>query len=113
MALELEMKKLNDAPVLAVAGRIVDIDVKKFAAKLQSVCKGKTQRVIVDMSQVNFIDSHGLGNLVYFHTLLKKENRELIVLNTNQDPNSYVRRLFEMTNLNKVITIVGSAEELQ
>ena len=37
---------------------------------------------------------------------MQKEKRELIILNANPDANSYLNRLFELTNLDKVLNIV-------
>jgi anti-anti-sigma factor len=108
MTLEVSMKELDQNPVLELAGRIVDADVKKFQRRLDQLYKKKIPKIIIDVSNSNFIDSHGLGTIVYFHTLMQKEKRELVILNANQDKNSYLNRLFELTNLDKVLTIVSS-----
>ena len=58
------------------------------------------------------MDSHGLGIIVYYNTLLQKEKRELVILNSNPDKSGYVYRLFELTNLDKVLRIVASQAEI-
>jgi len=112
MALEIKSRKINNDPVLVLIGRVIDVDVEKFSKKLESLCNKKTPRIIIDVTQANFIDSHGLGIVVYYNSLLQKEKRTLIVLNANPDCQSYVRRLFELTNLDKVLKTVSSEEEL-
>lgn len=107
MPLEVLLKEQNEIPLLELAGRIVDADVKKFQRRLDQLYKKKHKQIIVDVSCSNFIDSHGLGTIVYYHTLMQKEKRELIILNANPDKNSYLNRLFELTNLDKVLTIVS------
>jgi len=37
---------------------------------------------------------------------MQKEKRELVILNANPDKSSYLCRLFELTNLDKVLKIV-------
>ena len=49
------------------------------------------------------MDSHGLGTIVYYHTLMQKEKRKLILVNKNTDETSYLNRLFSLTNLDKVL----------
>jgi anti-anti-sigma factor len=106
MTLEVTLRKNDEAPTLELIGRIIDVDVKKFQRRIEQLYKKKYPRIIVDVSRANFIDSHGLGTIVYYHTLMQKDNRSLIILNTNSDRTSYLNRLFEITNLDKVLKIV-------
>jgi len=106
-ALEVTLKQSDDVPMLELAGRIVDSDVKKFQRKLDQLYKKDHPQIIVDVSSASYIDSHGLGTIVYYHTLMQREKRRLIILNTNIDKSSYLNKLFELTNLDKVLTIVS------
>jgi anti-anti-sigma factor len=104
--LDVVVKKENDVPVIEVKGRIADVDVKRVQHKIDQVYKKKLPKIVIDVSGATFLDSHGLGTIVYYHTLMQKESRQLLILNTNSDPNSYINRLFELTNLDKVLNIV-------
>jgi anti-anti-sigma factor len=86
--------------------------VEKCSKKLQSLYKKGVPKLVVDLSRTNFVDSHGLGIIVYYNTLMQKENRELVILNANPDKSGYVHRLFELTNLDKVLRIVQSENEI-
>jgi len=112
MSLEIKLKKVKDLPVLELVGRAIDVDVEKFSKKLQSVYKKGADRIVIDLSKTNFVDSHGLGIIVYYNTLMSKERRQLVVLNSNPDDRGYVRRLFELTNLDKVIKTVTSMDDV-
>jgi anti-anti-sigma factor len=107
MTLEVTIRNDDEAPILELTGRIIDIDVKKFQRRIEQLYKKKYPKIIVDVSRANFIDSHGLGTIVYYHTLLQKEKRQLIIVNANNDHTSYLTRLFELTNLDKVLNIVS------
>ena len=96
----------DDIPVVELKGRVADLDVKRVQHKIDQLYKKKVQKIVVDVSKANFLDSHGLGTIVYYHTLMQKENRQLIILNTNADRSAYINRLFELTNLDKVLNIV-------
>jgi anti-anti-sigma factor len=104
--LVVNVKMNEDAPMIEMTGRIVDADVKKFQRRIDQCYKKKCAKIILDVRRATFLDSHGLGTLVYYHTLMQKEKRELIILNMNTDKSSYLNRLFELTNLDKVLTIV-------
>jgi anti-anti-sigma factor len=104
--LEVNVKMDDETPTIELAGRIIDADVKKFQKRLDQFFKKKSEKIILDVSKATYMDSHGLGTLVYYHTLMQKEGRELVILNANKEKGSYLNRLFEFTNLDKVLTIV-------
>jgi anti-anti-sigma factor len=112
MSLEIKQKKINDVPVLELIGRAIDVDVEKFSKKLDTLYKKGLKKIVVDLSKTNFVDSHGLGIIVYYNTLMQKEKRELVILNANPDKRGYVHRLFELTNLYKVLRIIASEKNI-
>ena len=66
------------------------------------------RRILLDVSEVSFVDSTGLGSLV---SLLKSLEPQTELAVAGVQPN--VRRLFAMTKLDKVFTLydtVGEAE---
>jgi anti-sigma B factor antagonist len=101
-----DVKKDEALSLVELKGRIADLDVKRVQHKIQQLYKKKVPRIVVDVSKATFLDSHGLGTIVYFHTLMQKEGRQLVILNTNGDRSAYINRLFELTNLDKVLNIV-------
>jgi len=96
----------DDIPVIELKGRVADLDVKRVQHKIDQLYKKKAQKIVIDVSKANFLDSHGLGTIVYYHTLMQTENRQLLILNTNADRSAYINRLFELTNLDKVLNII-------
>ncbi len=112
MSLEIKLKKVKDVPVIELIGRAIDVDVEKFSKKLRAVHKKGASRIVIDLSRTNFVDSHCLGIIVYYNTLMQKAGRQLIILNQNRDNRGYVRRLFELTNLDKVLRTIFSAAEI-
>lgn len=112
MSITIKTKKINGHPILIVSGRIINIDSEKFQKKMESFCKKKMSKFIIDISDVSFMDSYGLGTLVQHHTQTQKRGDEFIILNTNTDPSTYIRRLFNMTGLNKIFTLVNSIDSL-
>jgi anti-anti-sigma factor len=106
---ELEMNKKivsDEVPVIELTGRIIDGDVKIFQKKLDHFYNEMCPRIILDVTHATFIDSHGLGTIVYYHTLMQKEQRELVIVNANKNSEAYLNNLFELTNLSKVLNII-------
>ena len=104
-SLEVIVKTENDNPLIELSGKVADAEVKKFQRKIDALYKKKYATITVDVSKANFMDSHGLGTIVYYHTLMQKEKRKLILVNTNTDGTSYLNRLFALTNLDKVLNL--------
>jgi anti-anti-sigma factor len=111
MALKLVVNKHQGIPILKLIGRVIGVDDKKFSRKLEALFKRNVSRIILDVSETDFIDSHGVGIIVYYHTLMQKSDRELMILNSNPNPVAYMTRLFEMTNLNRVLNVRSSLTE--
>jgi anti-anti-sigma factor len=63
--------------------------------------------VIVDLRQVSFIDSMGLGALIAAHQRSGRAERLAVVVDPGQDA---VRRLFEITNLDRIFAICDSLD---
>jgi anti-sigma B factor antagonist len=110
MSIVIVVKTRGQVPVLEVAGKISDVEVDQFSAEVQKLRDGSYPKVILDISKVNFLDSQGLGKIVAFGAAMRKDQRELVIVNSNPDPDSFVPGLFAMTNLDKVIKVVDSIE---
>jgi anti-sigma B factor antagonist len=55
--------------------------------------------VLIDLKNVNFIDSSGLGALVSAKQILKKANTDLFVCSVNDQ----VRIVFELTKMDRIL----------
>jgi anti-anti-sigma factor len=113
MGIILKPRTIQGIPALAISGRVIGSDSEKFKKKLEDFCGKGHPTVLIDLTETEFIDSFGLGILVGNHKLLSEEGRRLVLLNANPNPTSYVRRLFEMTHLTRVFTIVADEESLK
>ena len=111
MALEVKIREKKEGTVIQLSGRVIGVDGEKFSKKLDATYWKKKKKLVLDLSEVTFLDSHGLGTIVYYFHSMQKENRQLVILNANPDPNTYIKRLFDLTNLNKILTIVESLEQ--
>jgi anti-sigma B factor antagonist len=63
--------------------------------------------IILDLSEVPYVDSAGLGLLVSAHVSRQKAGRRMVLSGINPR----VKRLFEITRMNDLFLIFSSAEE--
>ena len=96
----------DDATIVSPVG---DIDLSRsptFRRKLQIVQDAKPARVIVDLSQVSYMDSSGVATLVEALQVSRRTDSPLIVCCLNDR----VRSIFEIARLDTVFTIVPDIE---
>lgn len=64
--------------------------------------------VILDLSQVVFLDSSALGLLVISFQMLKTKHISFYIVN----PQTYVRQVLDLANVGKIIPIYSTVEEI-
>lgn len=96
-----------EGTVVALTGEIDLHQAPGFHQKLVDLCAQKPVRMIVEMSQVTYIDSSGVGSLVEIFRRLNKERRKLILV----APSARVSSVLEITRLDQFFTIVATLEQ--
>jgi anti-sigma B factor antagonist len=85
-----------------------DVDLKSardFRGALDEAAQDGKQRLIVDMSEVPFMDSSGLAALIGAHKAFRARTHMVVVCPDN------LRRIFEVTRLDSIVSIVGTLPE--
>ncbi|MEC9490703.1 MAG: STAS domain-containing protein [Halanaerobiales bacterium] len=88
--------------VISPQGDIDFSNSQQLKEVLLQVFEQDFKQVILDFSEVESIDSSGLGKLLLFQKKLKEKGGTLIIRNVKSD---YIKNMFEMIHLNKVIEI--------
>ena len=105
--MQIDMVEKDGAAVCKVEGD-VDINsspnVKKYFDQLTS---GKKEKILINFSRVNYIDSSGLATLVEIYKKVKVYGGKLVLTDLSEK----VYGLFEITKLNKLFNIVSTEEE--
>lgn len=108
MNFKLKIRKAGSTPVLVIVGDVTGSNVGKISAKLEGIRKIFTGTIAIDLSRTTFIDSHGLGVLVFFLRRFSEENRRFVFIK----PSNFIQELFSGSNLNKIFTIINSEDDL-
>ena len=99
-ALELEVDQKADWRVLKVRGEVDVATTPRVRAQLISLLSVGNPQLIVDLEEVEFLDSSGLGALVAGLKLARSRSGELRIVCDRQRP---VRKVLEVTGLERVL----------
>ncbi len=110
MGFSMHVDDSTGTPRLVAEGRIVGTDSEAFGGKLELMENKVAGDVEVNLSEVDFIDSFGLGMLVRSYNSLQKNDRILKIIYNNSDSEAYLRRLFDTTGLNRILNIVDGLD---
>ena len=106
MSLELSVLQSGGTTVLRVSGSVTEVEVYRFSRELRSLVQEMHPCIGVDISGIEYMESHALGILVSHFTTMQRQGRELFLINTNGDQNCYMARLLETTHLDRMIRII-------
>lgn len=70
---------------------------------------GKIESCIVDMENVRYMNSSGIGVLITLLTKVKNKNGKMVLIN----PSNQIVKLLEITKLDSVFTILKSKSEAE
>jgi anti-sigma B factor antagonist len=102
----LAVEKHGDACVVKLAGELDLYNAPKVRDALTEACADMPGRVVVDLSEVEFIDSTALGVLIEARTQL--DNRRAFLLAA---PGLETRRALEISGLDRHFTVHDSVPE--
>jgi len=87
--------------ILELTGRFDAYEEPQVKQWLDRVAASESARIIVNLSEVNFIDSTALATLVHSMKYCREQNGDLYLCNLQQP----VRIIFELTRLDKAFEI--------
>jgi len=110
MSMNLKTEKKNDIMIIYVKEERLDAhNSGELKSEMQKLYEGGAKNILVDLKDVRFIDSSGLGALVsgFKNAISHQGNLKLSSLQPQ------VKSMFELTRLHRVFEIFASASEAQ
>ena len=102
--LMLETEKKSSETIVRATGRVTSSTAAMLENTLRDLVSD-SERVVLDLTQVDYIDSSGLGALVSAYMHARRTNCDLEIAN----PKQRVRDLFSRSGLAKVFASVQEA----
>lgn len=102
------VRKEGAAAVVAVVGELDLASGPELESQLDQLTPPDTQLVVVDLRQLDFMDSTGLSIIVRAHQRLAGEGCEMGLVRGSQQ----VQRLLDLTGVAERLRLVDSPDEL-
>ncbi len=99
MALDIVEKDLNGITILELAGRVTLGEAsQQLRTKLKDVLREGKSRLVLDLANVGYIDSAGLGTLVAGYTSAYNQGAIMKLANLT-------KKFHEQLNITKLVTV--------
>jgi anti-sigma B factor antagonist len=106
--LDIALEEVGDHSIIVLSGEVDVYSAPKLRDTIRNLVEEGRYRIVVDLEEVAFLDSTGLGVLVGGLKRVKHHQGELGII-CNQER---ILRIFRITGLTKVFTIYPSREAL-
>jgi anti-anti-sigma factor len=106
--MDIGFREAGEHKIIEVSGEVDLYNVSELKKALFSITDGKHLSVVVDMSNVNYMDSSGIGALVAGQKKMKAHNGKFALMNIHDD----VLNILKLATLDKFFKIYESEDEL-
>jgi anti-sigma B factor antagonist len=96
-----------DAVILALSGKLDATTAKTFEDRILGVINGGTQRLVVDLSQLDYVSSSGLRVIILAAKRLQTVGGKIVLCSMKDQ----VRQVFDLAGFSSMLSIYGSRDE--
>ena len=108
--MELQYSELdNNIRLIKLMGKLDILGVGQIETKFAGYCGGENARVVVDLSEVDFLASIGIRLLTLTAKSVTRRGGKIVLLN----PNPEVQHVLEMTGIPAIIPIYSQLESAE
>ena len=104
----IDVQTANDAVVVRVTGSINSTTTSDLDAIFEDLIAKKHPRIVVDLSDTDFISSSGIGVLLSTVTVLRDKDGDLILMN----PPKLIGDILEIMNIRDYFRSITTLDEL-
>jgi len=102
-----EHSREDEVGVIKLVGQLTASNSKQLRLEFKRVCNGEAPKLILDIAELSFVDSTGLGVLVGWLQKIRSEEGEMVLLN----PKPEIKVLLELTRLDQVFFIFDDRQD--
>lgn len=106
MDLQINVRKRDSVPVIELSGEVDAYTSARFREIMLDIIDSEGASIVISMVQVEYIDSSGLGALVGGLKRVSERNGKIVIVCDKPQ----VRKVFEITGLEKVFPIYDTEE---
>lgn len=105
--MELKIRKNGEIYIVDVNGEMDLYNSYKLKELVMKMLEKNVKKFVINLEQVDYIDSSGIGALIFICSTLKKMNLKLSISNVHGS----VKKVIELTKLMGYFPISNSVEE--
>lgn len=107
MSMQTKERAVPNGVVLELIGDLTYANREHFKAAVEAIRQKGCRHLILDMAEVRFVDSSGLGLLALISQNFKLSQGKVTMLK----PQSYVREIMSLANIQKLITVYDNEQD--
>jgi anti-sigma B factor antagonist len=104
--MNIELNKNGDVVVVSIEGRLIVSSAKTFKESFSEITE-ISNFVVLELSEMEYIDSMGLGSVISLYKVLKENDGDMCITNLQSKPQT----LFQITKVNLIFDIFEELDE--
>lgn len=106
--MEISIKHQDQTCIILLSGTLCTVEVNRVKETVIPLAnKEQLKGIIIDFTDVNAIDSAGIGLIVQFHKFFSKHQKRVIITTLSNS----VREVFSITKLDRILTLMENSEK--
>ena len=105
--MELKIRKNDDVYIIDVNGEMDLYNSYKIKELVMKMLEKSVKFFVINLEQVDYIDSSGIGALIYICSTIKKMNLKLAIASVHGS----VKKVIELTKLTGYFPMANSVED--
>ena len=107
MSMQTKERSVPNGVVLELTGDLTYANREQFKTAVEAIRQRGCRHLILNMAEVRFVDSSGLGLLALISQNFKLSQGKVSMLK----PQSYVREIMSLANIQKLIAVYDSEQD--
>ncbi|MEM6426519.1 MAG: STAS domain-containing protein [Cyanobacteria bacterium P01_H01_bin.119] len=99
----------HNVSVIEPSGILDGTKAAEFRSQINEALQTDADTLLVDLKDITFIDSSGLGALVVALKAVKSKERQMYICSVNEQ----IRMLFELTSMERVFEVFSDREAFE
>ncbi|MEO0490982.1 MAG: STAS domain-containing protein [Cyanobacteria bacterium J06635_15] len=95
--------------VIEPSGILDSTKAADFRTQVEAALESGADTLLIDLKDITFVDSSGLGALVVALKAVKARDRQMYICSINEQ----LRMLFELTSMDRVFDMFGDRQEFE
>jgi len=96
--------EMGKTSMVSIKGEIDIYSIEKFREAIEEKIKTKEPEIILDCSELSYMDSTGMSVLIELRNKTKEKGQKIIMMN----PRPNIKKLMALTGVDKIIEIVDN-----